>query len=52
MQVDPSICAVTYISEKERRKGGGHQQTVHCKTGAAISQNVLVFSNYPQKRNK
>lgn len=35
MQVDPSICAATYISVKERRTGGGHQQTVHCKAGAA-----------------
>lgn len=33
MQVDPSICADTNISEKERG-GGRDQQTVYCKTGA------------------
>lgn len=40
MQVDPSICAATYFSVKERRMGRGHQQTVHYKTGAATSPNL------------
>lgn len=52
MQVDPSICAATYIGEKERRRGGRHQQTVHCKTGAAISQNLEGFFFKLPPKNK
>lgn len=49
MQVDPSICAATYISEKERRRGGGHQQNWSCYLAKFIG---FFFKLLPKKETR